>query len=63
MSNVFYIFIIALVLKMSNMFYILFEFCDSTYLCEDCLADCKDEEEYLIEITNSLRMRVGENNV
>lgn len=45
------------------MFYILFEFCDSTYLCEDCLADCKDEEEYLIEITNSLRMRVGENNV
>lgn len=56
MSNVFYIFIIALVLKMSNTFYILFKFYDFTSLYEDCLGDYKDEGEYLIEITNSLRM-------
>lgn len=63
MSNVFYIFIIALALKMSNIFYILFKFCDLTSLCEDCLADYEDEEGYLIKITNSPRMGVGENNV
>lgn len=35
---------------MSNIFYILFEFCDFTSPYEDCLADYEDEEGNFIKL-------------